>query len=466
MSEATVQAQLPTTFAIIGAGPAGLGAARSFLSLGLEVELIERHSQPGGIWNIDNPGSPMYASCNFISSRDYGGFIDFPMPSEYPLYPKWHQIRDYIHSFADAFSLRERTRFSTTVTNAEPIETPGGTYWRVSFDDGTTTDYRGVVIASGAQWQPILPSVPGADSFTGRLIHSSEYADPDELRHERVLVVGAGNSGVDIAADAAHFGADAMLSTRRAYWFLPKVLFGRSVPDILNGEYEFPEGHPLHNASFERACEVIFESVGELANYGLPRPDHDFGLTHPIANNEALHCFAHNMLRWKPDLASIDGDTVTFMDGSTETPDVIVFATGYDVTTPYLDEGILTYRDGHPETIVGALIDGYEGLYMAGALHFPGNTFPTFEQCAQLAAHDARALVTGENAENLARLRAEYRPDLTGGVPLLESRRNANQVLLPALDAAFDEMEERYGVPALRRTDRGRFDRLRAPSAT
>ena len=95
----------PTTFAIVGGGPAGLVAARAFLRRGIEVEILERHSALGGIWNMEQPGSPMYRSCNFISSRDYGGFIGYPMPRSYPLYPRWDQIRDYVQSFARAYGL-------------------------------------------------------------------------------------------------------------------------------------------------------------------------------------------------------------------------------------------------------------------------------------------------------------------------------------------------------------------------
>lgn len=437
---------MPTTFAIIGAGPAGLGAARAFMNQGLDVELLERHDLPGGIWNMDNPGTPMYSSCNFISSRDYGAFIGHKMPENYPLYPRWDQIRDYIHSFADAYGIREKIRFGAEVMSAVPTDGEEGRYWTVTLEDGTSKDYRGVVIASGAQWKPYLPDFPGLEGFTGTALHSSKYADPEQFLGKRVLVVGAGNSGVDIAADAAHFGSDATLSTRRAYWFLPKVLFGEPVPDILGGNVVPEPGSPLYGKTFEEHVKMILESVGDLRLYGLPTPDHQLGQSHPIMNNEALHCMAHGMLHWKPNITSVQGSEVTFEDGSTQTVDVIVFATGYDATTAYLPEGILDYQAGHPRTRLGALIDGQEGLYMAGALHFAGHTFPVFEQCAQLAAHDAKALVTGENAENLRRLREEFHPDLTGGFPFLDSRRNTNQVHLPALNEAFETLERDYGI--------------------
>lgn len=438
--------KLPETFAIIGAGPAGLGAARAFLKLGLDVELLERHDKVGGIWNMDNTGSPMYDTCNFISSRDFGGFLGYPMPSDYPAYPKWHQIRDYVHSFAQSYGLSERTITGAHVISAEPVDSPEGRFWRVTLASGETRDYRGIVAASGAQWKPYLPEIRGLSSFSGRVIHSSAYRDPSEFRGQRVLVVGAGNSGVDIVADAAHNADEAYLSTRRGYWFLPKVLFGAPVPDLLAGNVTPPVDSPLHGLEFADMVNMILQAVGHPTQFGLPAPDHDLGQSHPIVNNQVLHYLAHGLLHHRPDIAALDGRFVEFVDGTREEIDVVVFATGYDAYIDWLPEGTLEYHDGHPQFIAGALVDGQEGLYGVGTLHFAGNTFSVFEQVAQLAAHDAKAVVTGENSDNLRRIRESFRPDLTGGFPFLATRRNANQVHLPALYQAFDELRNTYGI--------------------
>lgn len=110
---------------IIGAGPAGLSAARTFAGLGIDYEQFERHTDVGGIWDIDNPGSPMYESAHFISSRDTSGFFDFPMPKHFGDYPKRTQILEYTRNFADTFGLRERITFDCSV---EKVHADGETW--------------------------------------------------------------------------------------------------------------------------------------------------------------------------------------------------------------------------------------------------------------------------------------------------------------------------------------------------
>jgi cation diffusion facilitator CzcD-associated flavoprotein CzcO len=448
MSEIT----LPTKYAIVGAGPAGLVSARAFMRYGIEVDVLERFSKPGGIWNIDQAGSPMYKSCNFISSSAFGGFIGAPMPKSYPAYPKWNQVRDYIHQFVTDFGIEERIQYNTSVVLAEPVESEVGRYWRVTLESGEVRNYRGVVIASGQNWVPFIPPVPGLDTFTGRSIHSSEYTETSEFAGKRVLVVGAGNSGVDIAADAAFFGEEAYLSTRRGYWFLPKVLYGQPVPDLLAGNIVPTEG-PLAGLEFPELVEAVLSPLGNPADYGLPAPDHDFGASHPIVNQQVLHCLAHGMLEWRPDLHHIDGNIVHFVDGSSQELDVIVFATGYDVHIPWLPDGVLSYHDGHPEFVMGTLVEGQPGLYSAGELHFAGNTFSIFDRTIQLAAAEAHADLTGENADNIARLRAGYRPNLKGDFGFLETRRNVNQVFIPELEAMYETWETEYGIPVPKFSD-------------
>ncbi len=442
----------PTTFAIVGGGPAGLVAARAFLRRGIEVEILERHSALGGIWNMEQPGSPMYRSCNFISSRDYGGFIGYPMPRSYPLYPRWDQIRDYVQSFARAYGLDHRARLGAEVVRAEPMGSPDEPVWRVELGSGDSRDYRGVVVASGAQWQGFVPDIPGLETFTGRAIHSSEYSETSEFSGKRVLVVGAGNSGVDIVVDAAFHGSTAYLSTRRGYWFLPKLMFGAAVPDVIAGHIDFGTGSRLHGLDAAGRAQAVFEAVGDLTAYGLPAPDHPFGASHPILNNQVLHCLAHGLLEHRPDVRSIDGPTVRFDDDSSVDVDVIVFATGYKAVVPWLPAGVLDYREGHPQAVLGTLVPNQRGLYLAGALHFAEHTFSIFDRLVQVAAADAESELTGNDREAMARMREEFRPDLSGGFPFLRTARNANQIHIPALEAAFQELAG-YGVEVPRYLD-------------
>ena len=120
---------LPTRYLIIGAGPSGLIAARAFLRYGIDVDIVERHTGLGGLWDIDNPGSPMYESCSMISSRTAGGFVGFPMDDTLAMYPKWNELYDYIREFAQEYHLEERCEFGVSVEQVTPVDTEEGRYF-------------------------------------------------------------------------------------------------------------------------------------------------------------------------------------------------------------------------------------------------------------------------------------------------------------------------------------------------
>ncbi|MEN0069729.1 MAG: NAD(P)/FAD-dependent oxidoreductase [Propionicimonas sp.] len=195
---------------IIGAGPAGLATARALKARGLPYTHLERHTALGGLWDIDNPGSPMYESAHFISSRTLSGFSGYPMPDDYPDYPNHRQILAYLQGFASRYGLDEAIAFGAEVTEVEPT---GDGRWQVSRADGTVTEHAQVVAASGVQWFPTIPTLPG--NYTGEVRHTVTYRSADELAGRRVLVVGAGNSGCDIACDAARSADHAVISLRR-----------------------------------------------------------------------------------------------------------------------------------------------------------------------------------------------------------------------------------------------------------
>lgn len=439
---------LPTSYCIVGAGPNGLIAARALRRYGIEFDVFERHHRAGGIWDMENPGSPMYNSCHFITSKDSGGFIGYPMPENYPDYPSWHEIRDYIWKMADDHGLNQLVTFGVAVESAVPKTAGPDTYWTVTLSTGESRDYRGVIYAGGQQWSHYAPTIPGLDTFSGRVMHSADYNSTDEFKGRRVLVVGAGNSGVDIAVDAALNGDRAFLSTRRAYHFFPKNVFGVPTPDLLNGRLPLPDLPLFAGLSPEQQLDLVLATVGDLSRYGLPVPDKPVGSTHPIVSNTVLHCFTHGLLAWKPDVARVEGSTVHFVDGTSEELDIIVTATGYDLEIPWLPEGLVKYDQGHAQFHLGTFVDGVPGLYGVGMLHAAvAEAWALFDQYAQLMAADANASLTGENAENMRRIREEYRPDLKGGFPFLETRRNVNQSDVGALQNILVELSEKFGVP-------------------
>src|SRR4051812_7912968 len=191
------------TFCVIGAGAAGLSAARHLAAAAVPFEVIERERDVGGIWDASLPHSPVYQSAHLISSKPLAQFPDFPMPREYPVYPDHAQALAYLRAYAEAFGLYDRIRFGRVVERAER-DAPGR--WRLTLDDKTARSYAGLVVASGVHWIPALPRVPG--SFEGLTMHSCGYKSPEIFRGRRVLVVGGGNSGGDIAGGAGGAGRE------------------------------------------------------------------------------------------------------------------------------------------------------------------------------------------------------------------------------------------------------------------
>jgi glycine/D-amino acid oxidase-like deaminating enzyme len=227
--------QKPST-CIIGAGISGLTAGKALTDWGLPYTCFESSDDIGGNWYFGNPNgaSSAYQSLHIDTSRDGVSFRDMPMgPDEYPDYPHHAQILGYLHRYADAFSLRDRIRFETPVEHAERKEGGG---WRITLRDGSTHEFDFLIVGNGHHWDPRYPDFPG--SFDGEVIHGHHYigpSDPLDLYGKRVLVVGIGNSGVDITSELSRKGVAerVFISTRSGAWVVPKYFLGRPLDTLV-----------------------------------------------------------------------------------------------------------------------------------------------------------------------------------------------------------------------------------------
>src|SRR3954465_15281769 len=190
---------------VIGAGGSGLAAVKNLGQYGFDVDCYERETGIGGAWNWRHEHSPIYASTHLISSKPFTQFPDFPMPDDWPDYPHHSQLLGYFERYADHFGLREHIWFGTEVARVEPA---GDRHWEVTVrgsrgGQARTLRYAGVVMANGHNWSPRWPEYEGLDGFRGHVLHASGYKEPAQLRGRKVLVVGGGNTGCDIAVEAA-----------------------------------------------------------------------------------------------------------------------------------------------------------------------------------------------------------------------------------------------------------------------
>jgi len=336
-------------YCIIGAGPGGLGIARGLAKAGVPYEQLEADTDIGGNWRHG-----VYETTHIISSKKTTEYGDFPMPENYPDFPSAEQMLAYLCSYAEHFRLRDRIQFRTKVVFCRPLPDHR---WEVELDSGETRIYRGLIVCNGHHWDCRWPSYPG--TFAGQYIHAKQYKSPEQLRGKRVLVIGGGNSACDIASEAARVGKATCMSMRRGYWFLPKTILGRPLLECL------PGWMPLwmQRIMLRTLLRLI---VGDYRNYGLPRPDHRIFEAHPTVNIEVLHFIRHGRIRPKPDIARFEGTIVEFTDGSKEEFDLVVAATGYHVSFPFLPKGLVPVKDGLALLYAECLLSDFKNLYIIG----------------------------------------------------------------------------------------------------
>lgn len=425
-------------YCLVGAGPAGMVMARVLIAEGVPFDWYERQPDVGGIWTMDDPDSPMYASAHFISSRFTSGFVGYPMPDDFPDYPSWEQVRDYLRAFARAFGLYDHLTLGTEVVGAVPLAEDR---WQVRLGDGRVLEYDGLIVAPGVTWHPSIPHVQGADDFLGQVRHSVTYRNAQEFAGRRVLVVGAGNSGVDIACDAARSADAAYLSVRRGYRYLPKHVHGLPTDAVLTGAIDPPRGVSLGGDP----ADLIDALVGDLTRLGLPAPDHGLLASHPIMNTQVLHYLQHGDLVAKPDLARLEPTRAVFVDGSTAEVDVVLLATGYQYLLPFLDPDLLEWDRGRPRLYLNMLSRELDSLYVLGFVEFAGAAYQRFDEMAQVIAMDIRARETGEHRDRLRWLKQHDDPDLTGGIRYLDSDRHANYVEVEAFRHYLASLRDSMG---------------------
>lgn len=336
-------------YLVLGAGPVGLGMAEALKDAGLPYDQVDASDDIGGNWHHG-----VYRTAHIISSRKVTEMTHFPMPDHYPDFPSRQNMLDYLRDFAEHFGLRQCIELQRKVVDIRPVD---DNRWRVTFDDGEQRTYKSVLLCNGHHWCRRFPAYEGR--FEGEFIHSKDFEDPSQLHGKRVLVIGSGNSGCDIASEAARVGASCHLSLRSGTWFLPKTFFGVPLTDLIS---------PWMPVFLQRwVLRLLLRiTIGPYESYGLPRPDHRIFERHPTVNTEVLHYIKHGRIQPKPAIAKLAGDHVEFVDGSRQPFDLIVAATGYHVAYPFLPQSLVRLKGAVVQCYGGTMLDDYKGLYFIG----------------------------------------------------------------------------------------------------
>lgn len=361
---------------VIGAGPAGIASAYALQQTGIACVVVDRADTIGATW------ASLYPSLRLNTSRYFSHMPGLRFPAHYGLFATGAQYHEYLVQFV------QRHQFSICLGIQVERVAPEGNDWRVETSMGVF-HYRAVILATGLFGQPIMPDIPGMDAFTGRLLHAHDFTDPAILQDQRVLVVGNGPSGVDIAVASGQVARQTAISIRNGISLRRHYPLGLAQHTWLLFTQFLPR--PL--------CRVIMGWLGRLGypdqeRYGLPRPRSGTASVTAYQGPELLSAVKAGRVQPIPAApARFEGDTVFFSDGRQQAFDVVIMATGYtpvfmqylDIDVPYDADpwqagSICDWEIGpngqrgwplrdtsaHPN---GRQVLGYPGLYIVGTYY-------------------------------------------------------------------------------------------------
>nr|KAG5714537.1 hypothetical protein BaRGS_006983 [Batillaria attramentaria] len=318
--------------AVIGGGCAGLVATKCCLDEGLEPVCFERTDEVGGLWlyteKVRNSQGCVMRSTVINTSKEMMCFSDYPIPKHYPNFMHNKQVWQYFKDYAEHFKLNEHIQYNTEVlkvTRAADFAKMGR--WDLQIRDHKSGEERtetfdAVLVCTGHHAEKNEPTFPGLSDFKGRVVHSHDYRQPSDYVGKRILIIGIGNSGGDLAVELSRCG-QVFLSTRRGAWIFNRIERG---------------GYPWDLNYSSRATQVMYNLLPLSVSTGLIKRevnkqlDHDlYGLTpiyppltqHPTMNDELGNRLANGTVIIKPDVKRFTATGVEFVDGTMEEIDEV-----------------------------------------------------------------------------------------------------------------------------------------------
>ena len=355
----------PKRVAVIGAGSAGVCAAKHLLEAGHRVTVYELGSYVGGLWKHDNDNgrSQAYDRLAIITPRDRTAFEGFPFDDETPRFPTHRDMYRYLDAYARHFGVMEHIRFNTAVELIEPAPAPDGEpAWTVHLADGTAERFDAVIVATGHLNEPAHVERFRTE-FTGEYLHANTYRNPLPFVGKRMCVVGTGNTGVDIAHDLCNVAARTLLVARSPVRIQPKVVLGIAYPDVALGLRK-----PWIPAWFRNRVlsALVYLAHGDQRRLGFETPT---ARQHPTSSEYIVSDIEFGRVVVKPGIERIDGRTLTFADGSREEVDVIVAATGYRVHLPFVPPEVVKVEGNKVDLYKRIFPVDRPGLYFLGMLN-------------------------------------------------------------------------------------------------
>lgn len=380
----------PEDVLVVGAGPAGLATSACLRHEGLKHVVLEREAVVGSAWHRH------YDRLHLHTTKTYSGLPLMPWPKAAPRYPSRDEVVQYLQAYATEHRVAPRLGVAVHAISRH------GDRFTVETSVGVMTP-RFVVMATGYNGVPNLPSVPGLESFRGTAIHAGVYKNAAPYRGKRTLVVGCGNSGAEIALDLAEQGVDVAMVVRGPVHVIPRDMFGRPTQHTNVLLSHLPLG--LRDAI---AMGTIGLVVGDLSRWGIVRPAmgpnrmiEESGRV-PILDLGTIAMVKQGKIRVLPAVQEILPDSVRFAGGAVHPFEAIVFATGY---TPGLgnlieDFGRIADSRGRPHRFGEET--GIAGLYFVGFKNPPTGALREIALEAPQVARSIRASLCASVAMDAA----------------------------------------------------------------
>ncbi|MBX7256896.1 MAG: NAD(P)-binding domain-containing protein [Candidatus Hydrogenedentes bacterium] len=408
--------------AIVGAGPAGLVTARYLKSEGFDPVLFEQGDRVGGQWTGDARYSGVWPSMRTNTSRVMTAFSDLDYPEGAPVFPTNQMVRDYLEAYAEQFDLLQSVRLGTAVEKIERDAAAEKWIVRSKSRDGKAAceSFNHVVVASGRYHKPLIPAVPGLDTFAGKggVSHTFAYKNPEQYRGMRVVVAGCSISALEIASDLAMLGAASVTVTvRRQRYVFHKLLAGVPTEHVAFTRFAVlaAECMPMEVVA-GGLKDLIVKTSGSPEQFGAPKPA-DSVLEAGITQcQHFLPLVAEGRICVRPWIQCIEGSVVHFMDGSTEEADALIFGTGYELDLPFLSDELkqtLNPDSKHIDLFGFTFHPDLPGLGFVGQLDLVGPYFPVLELQARWLAYTWSGAIPGPDRE-----------EMEAGLAVCRARRN------------------------------------------
>ncbi|XP_061042071.1 flavin-containing monooxygenase 5 isoform X1 [Eubalaena glacialis] len=342
--------------AVIGGGVSGLTSIKCCLEEGLEPVCFEGTDDIGGLWRFqeepEEGRASIYKSVIINTSKEMMCFSDYPIPDHYPNFMHNSQVLEYFRMYAKEFDLLKYIRFKTTVccVKKQPDFSTSGQWEVVTESEGKkeVNVFDGVMVCTGHHTNAHLPleSFPGIEKFKGQYFHSRDYKNPESFTGKRVIIIGLGNSGSDLAVEISHTAKQVFLSTRRGAWIFNRVGdYGYPFDVLLTSRFQYFMrkicGQSLANTFLEKKMNQRFDH--EM--FGL-KPKHRALSQQPTINDDLPNCIISGLVKVKTNVKEFTETAAIFEDGSREDDiDAVIFATGYSFAFPFVEDCVKVVKN-------------------------------------------------------------------------------------------------------------------------